>query len=257
MLEVKNLKKTFGSNEVVKGVSLTVEKGEVVGLLGKNGAGKSTTFKMIIGTLKPSSGEVDFLGQDISSWPMHKRCRSGMGYLAQVTTIFRDMTVEDNLLAVMEQLKLSRKERKKRVDQLLSDYKLDDIRKNYASSNSGGEKRRLEIARALVTEPQIILLDEPFAGVDPIAVGGIREMIYGIKERGVAVLITDHNAEQTLKTTERAYIMEKGEVLHHGTPEEVVAHEDCRRNYFGMDFTLDGSPRKEEDNTQKEVPSES
>lgn len=256
MLEVNNLKKTFGTNTVVNGVSLNVQKGEVVGLLGKNGAGKSTTFKMIIGTLKPSAGAVDFLGKDVSRWPMHKRCSSGMGYLAQVSTIFRDMTVEDNLLAVMEQLSLSRKERKKRVDQLLSDYKLDSIRKNYASSNSGGEKRRLEIARALVTDPQIILLDEPFAGVDPIAVGGIREMIHGIKERGVAVLITDHNARQTLMTTERAYIMEKGEVLHHGTPEEVVAHEDCRRNYFGMDFTLDSIPR-EEDNTQEEAPSES
>lgn len=257
MLDVKNLKKSFNSKEVVSGVSLTVEKGEVVGLLGKNGAGKSTTFKMIMGTLKPSSGEVEFLGKDVSKWPMHKRCRSGMGYLAQVSTIFRDMTVEQNLLAVMEQLNLSRKERKRRVDQLLTDYKLEKIRKNYAKSNSGGEKRRLEIARALVTNPQIILLDEPFAGVDPIAVGGIREMIQGIQERGVAVLITDHNATQTLMTTERAYIMDGGTVLHHGTPEEVVEHEDCRRNYFGLDFSLDGIRKKNEDNAQEEVPRES
>ena len=255
MLHVKSLHKKFGNNEVVKGVSLEVNKGEVVGLLGKNGAGKSTTFKMVIGTLKPTSGKVDFLGKDISRWPMHKRCRAGMGYLAQHTTVFLDLTVEQNLLAILEELKLSRKERKRRVDQLLADYDLVEIRNNYASSNSGGEKRRLEIARALVTDPQLILLDEPFAGVDPINVGSIRRMIYGIRDRGVAVLLTDHNAQQTLKTTDRAYIMDLGTVLHHGTPEEVVSHEQCRVQYFGVDFTLDAQP-KDEDKTE-EVPSES
>jgi lipopolysaccharide export system ATP-binding protein len=238
MLHVDALQKRFGKKEVVKGVSLEINNGEVVGLLGNNGAGKSTTFKMIIGTLKPNAGRVNFFGKDVSRWPMHKRCRAGMGYLAQDTTVFRDLTVEQNLLAILEQLKLSRRERKKRCDELIGDYGLQGIRHNYAGSNSGGEKRRLEIARALVTNPQLILLDEPFAGVDPKSVGEIRKMIYSIRDRGVAVLLTDHNAEQTLLTTDRAYIMDEGKVLHHGSPEEVSSNQKCREAYFGLDFEL-------------------
>jgi lipopolysaccharide export system ATP-binding protein len=256
MLHAKALTKNFGDNTVVKDVSLDIEEGEVVGLLGENGAGKSTTFKMIIGTLRPTKGQVEFLGKNVSSWPMHRRCQAGMGYLAQVTTVFRDLTVEQNLLAVLEQLKLTRKERKQRCDQLISDYKLEKVRHNKASSNSGGEKRRLEIARALVTNPKLILLDEPFAGVDPKHVTDIRELILGIRERGVSVLITDHNATQTLRTTDRAYIMSEGIVLHHGSPEEVVADERCRRSYFGIDFELPSpkpaSPEREEASSESQ-----
>lgn len=238
MLRVDSLVKDFKHSRAVDGVSLHIEQDEIVGLLGSNGAGKSTTFRMIIGMLKPNAGRVEFLDEDVSQWPMYRRCRAGMGYLAQEPTIFRDLTVEQNLLAILEQLALSRRERWRRCEQLLDEFGLQRIRKDVSARKSGGEKRRLEIARALIMEPRLILLDEPFAGVDPIATGEIGEMIRGLKQRGIAVLLTDHDVASTLKTTNRAYIMDKGKLLFAGTPEQVVADPLCRQVYLGDDFEL-------------------
>ena len=239
MLVVEGLVKEFRGRRVVDRASLSVAENEVVGLLGCNGAGKSTTFRMIIGMLTPDAGTVTFLGRDVSSWAMHRRCQIGMGYLAQKPTIFTELTVEQNLLAILEQLDLSRRERRRRCDELLAEYGLEKIRHDRASKKSGGEKRRLEIARALITEPRLILLDEPFAGVDPIKVAGIRAMIARLTDRGISVLITDHNAEQTLRVCDRATIIDEGKVLDSGTPQEVVANPLCRRVYFGQDFRLE------------------
>lgn len=258
LLQAENLTKRFGSTQVVKGVSLHIDQEEVVGLLGKNGAGKSTTFKMIMGTLAADSGKVSFLGQDVSSWAMHRRCRAGLGYLAQQEAVFSGLTVEENLLAVLEQLAISRAERRKRCAALLDDYGLSEVRKNRAGLCSGGQKRRLELARALVTQPKLILLDEPFAGVDPIAVDSIRQMVRGIKVRGIAVLITDHNAQQTLNTTDRAYVMNDGLVMKEGSPQELVADPVCRQAYFGNDFRLDvprGESSPAEENRASAEPS--
>lgn len=239
LLEVQSLVKAFRGKIAVNGVSLTVEAGEIVGLLGKNGAGKSTTFKMIMGTLTPDRGTVLFDGHDVSKWPMHRRCLAGLGYLAQVPTIFRGLTVEKNILAVLEHLCLSRKQRRKRCEKLLHDYHLTKIRDNPSFRCSGGEKRRLELARALATEPKLILLDEPFAGVDPKHVGDIVSLIHGVRDQGIAVLITDHNAAQTLRAIQKAAIMIDQKVAKTGTPEDVVNDQNCRNDYFGHDFVYD------------------
>lgn len=242
MLHAKNLVKSFGRTTVVKDVSIEIGEQEVVGLLGSNGAGKSTTFKMIMGTLRPDSGHVEFCGQDISHLPMYKRCRLGIGYLAQKTSVFHDLSVEDNLNAVFEQLNLSRAERKRRCDELLESYTLAHRRKIKANRISGGEKRRLEMARALIMEPKLILLDEPFAGVDPIKTAEITKLIRQTMERGISVLITDHDVRSTLKTTDRAYVMHEGSIGASGRPEEIASSEWCRVKYLGHDFQLNLSP---------------
>lgn len=239
MLKAENLIKDFGKRRVVQDVCLEVGENEVVGLLGKNGAGKSTSFRMIIGILKPTAGRIEFLGKDISKWPMYKRCRAGMGYLSQEQSIFRNLTNEQNLMAILEQLSLSRRERKQRCAELLAEYGLTKIKDQHALRNSGGEKRRLEIARALVTNPKLILLDEPFAGVDPIATGDIREMVRALKDRGISVLVTDHDVANTLRSTDRTYIMDEGKVFFSGTPREALEDSMCRTTYIGDDFQLD------------------
>jgi len=246
MLVADSLVKEFKGRRVVDKVTLRVEENEVVGLLGCNGAGKSTSFRMIIGMLAPDTGTVTFLGKEVTRWPMHRRCQSGMGYLAQKPTIFTELTVEQNLMAILEQLRLSRKDRRRRCDELIAEYGLERIRHDRASKKSGGEKRRLEIARALITEPKLILLDEPFAGVDPIKVAGIRAMISRLTDRGISVLITDHDAEQTLRVCDRVTIIDEGKVLDSGPPQQVVDNPLCRRVYFGQDFRLEGGARAAE-----------
>ncbi len=244
LLRVRDLRKAYKGREVVSGVSLEVNEGEIVGLLGRNGAGKTTTFRMTIGMIWPDAGRVDFKGKDgverdVTSLPMYLRARAGMGYLAQENSIFRDLSVEDNLGCILETLGISRKERRTRRDALIEEYGLTAVRKSIARVLSGGEKRRLEIARALITQPKLMLLDEPFAGVDPIAVGDIQKIVFGLRSRGISVFITDHNVRETLATTDRLYLMSDGRVLVSGTPREIVANPDARRLYLGEGFQLD------------------
>jgi lipopolysaccharide export system ATP-binding protein len=244
MLRVHDLRKSYKGREVVAGVSFDVNEGEIVGLLGRNGAGKTTTFRMTIGMVWPDAGRVEFQGKDgvfrdVSSLPMYQRARAGMGYLAQENSIFRDLTVEDNLGCILETLGLSRRENRLRRDSLIEEYGLGAVRKSAARVLSGGEKRRLEIARALITQPKLMLLDEPFAGVDPIAVGDIQKIVFGLRDRGISVFITDHNVRETLATTDRLYLMSDGRVLVSGTPREIVANPDARRLYLGEGFQLD------------------
>jgi lipopolysaccharide export system ATP-binding protein len=251
MLRVRELRKSYGGREVVSSVSFDVNEGEVVGLLGRNGAGKTTTFRMTVGMIVPDAGKVEFQGKDgvwrdLSFEPMYKRARAGMGYLAQENSVFRDLSVEDNLGAILETLGLSRKERRTRRDGLIEEYGLGKVRRSQARLLSGGEKRRLEIARALITEPRLMLLDEPFAGVDPIAVGDIRKIVFGLRDRGIAVFITDHNVQYILDTAERIYLMSDGRVLVSGTPGEIVASADAKRLYLGEDFQALPRPSAQE-----------
>ena len=233
------LAKVYRSRRVVDGVRLQVETGEVVGLLGPNGAGKTTTFYMIVGFIKPAAGRVYLDEEDISRLPMYKRARRGIGYLPQEASIFRRMTVEDNVRAILETMPMSKSEREDRCDQLLEELGVSHIRKSRGFQLSGGERRRVEIARALATEPAFILLDEPFAGIDPIAVQDIQTIVGGLKDRGLGVLITDHNVHETLSITDRAYILHEGRIAVSGTPEEIVADEDARRIYLGESFRLE------------------
>jgi lipopolysaccharide export system ATP-binding protein len=233
------LAKVYRSRRVVDGVRLHVETGEVVGLLGPNGAGKTTTFYMIVGFIKPAAGRVYLDDEDISRLPMYKRARRGIGYLPQEASIFRRMTVEDNVRAILETMPFSKSEREDRCDELLEELGVSHIRKSRGFQLSGGERRRVEIARALATEPAFILLDEPFAGIDPIAVQDIQTIVGGLKDRGLGVLITDHNVHETLSITDRAYILHEGRIAVSGTPEEIVADEDARRIYLGESFRLE------------------
>ena len=233
------LAKVYRSRRVVDGVRLHVETGEVVGLLGPNGAGKTTTFYMIVGFIKPAAGRVYLDDEDISRLPMYKRARRGIGYLPQEASIFRRMTVEDNVRAILETMPFSKSEREDRCDELLEELGVSHIRKSRGFQLSGGERRRVEIARALATEPAFILLDEPFAGIDPIAVQDIQTIVEGLKDRGLGVLITDHNVHETLSITDRAYILHEGRIAVSGTPEEIVADEDARRIYLGESFRLE------------------
>ena len=235
-LAAEGLVKRYNRRTVVNQASLAVTPGEVVGLLGPNGAGKTTIFYMIAGVIRPDHGQVFLRGERITHLPMHKRARRGMGYLPQERSVFRRLTVEHNLLAVLEQASLSRPERVARMEQALEDLGLSQIRRSYGYQLSGGEARRLEIARALVLRPAFILLDEPFAGVDPIAVLDIQEVIAQIRARGIGVLITDHNVRETLSLVDRAYIIYDGQVLTHGNPQEIIANEDVRRVYLGDMF---------------------
>ena len=234
VLNVEGLEKSYGRRKVVNGVSMVVNQAEIVGLLGPNGAGKSTSFKMTCGIVKPDRGKV-FLGeQDVTNWPLYRRASEGhMGYLAQESSVFRKLTVEQNILSIFELLGVSYRERKLRTNQLLEDFEITHIRRSKAGKLSGGERRRLEIARCLVSNPEIIMLDEPFAGIDPVTVQSIQEIIAKLRKRGIAILITDHAAREILQTVDRCYVISKGTVLCEGHPDEVRKHPEVRREYLG------------------------
>lgn len=237
-LAVHSVEKSFGSRQVVRGVSIYVRRGEAVGLLGPNGAGKTTVFYMITGLIKPDRGAIELDGHDVTKLPMYQRARLGIGYLPQEASIFRGLTVEQNIRAVLEVIEPSRKKREYELDALLDEFNVQKLRKSPSIALSGGERRRVEIARALATRPNYMLLDEPFAGIDPIAVGDIQDLVRHLTNRGIGVLITDHNVRETLGLTDRAYIVYAGEILTEGSPEEIVANPDVRRLYLGEEFRL-------------------
>lgn len=228
--------KIYGKRRVVDNVSISIDQGEVVGILGPNGAGKSTTFYMILGLIKPNQGDVFFNEINMSGMPMYKRAKLGIGYLAQEPSIFHKLTVEQNILAILETLKISKKERIQRLEQLLSELNLSSLAKQKAYTLSGGERRKLEITRSLVTSPSFLLMDEPFAGVDPIAVSDIQDIIQRLREKKIGILITDHNVLETLKITDRAYIIYEGDILFSGTSRELVNNERAREVYLGEKF---------------------
>lgn len=239
ILEAIGLVKIYGSRRVVDGVDFDVCPGEIVGLLGPNGAGKTTSFRMTCGMIEPNAGRVILNSIDVTHWPMYRRAREGgMGYLAQESSVFRKLSVQDNLLGMMEMLGVNRKTRRMRCDALLEQFNIAHLRKSVAMSLSGGERRRLEIARALVSDPKIILLDEPFTGIDPVTIDSIQEIIRCLREDGIAILITDHQVRETLQITDRSYVVHAGRVLCHGTPPEVISNPDARRLYFGEDMDL-------------------
>ena len=238
-LKTHELTKTYGGRTVVRGVSLEVTSGEVVGLLGPNGAGKTTTFYMTVGLTAPDAGRVTLDGQDVTDDPMYLRARKGLGYLPQEPSIFRGLTVEQNVLAILETLPLTSVERRQRARDLLAELGLTTVANSPAYTLSGGERRRAEITRALVLSPKFILLDEPFAGIDPIAVTDIQKIIFHLKERGIGVLITDHNVRETLRITDRAYIVTDGSIFRSGTPSSLAGDEEVRRIYLGTDFRMD------------------
>jgi lipopolysaccharide export system ATP-binding protein len=243
ILEVEGLVKSYGSRKVVDGVSFSVDFAEIVGLLGPNGAGKTTSFRMTCGMIEPDQGTVILSDVDVTRWPMYRRAKEGrMGYLAQESSVFRKLTVEQNLLAVMELLNFSRATRRRRCDELLEQFAITHIRKSKAGSLSGGERRRLEIARCLVNEPEIILLDEPFTGIDPVTIESIQKIIRDLKARGISILITDHQVRETLQITDRSYVVVKGQVLVHGPPDEVLRHPKARELYFGSGLEAGLSP---------------
>ncbi|MFO1127460.1 MAG: LPS export ABC transporter ATP-binding protein [Rhodospirillales bacterium] len=233
-----NLTKTYGRRPVVRGASLSLQRGEVVGLLGPNGAGKTTCFYMITGLVAPDEGRIQLDGEDITGLPMYRRARLGIGYLAQEPSIFRGLTVEENLRAVLEVVEPSKKRRETVLEALLAEFAIEGLRRSASVALSGGERRRLEIARALACHPQFMFLDEPFAGIDPIALGEIRDLVMHLKDRGLGVLITDHNVRETLDVIDRAYIIYDGMVLTEGTPAEIVGNDDVRRVYLGDRFSL-------------------
>ena len=238
ILQVNELVKTFGRRRVVDGVTLNVYRGEIVGLLGPNGAGKTTTFRMICGQLKPDRGAVTLAGKDVTEWPMFQRARyGGMGYLPQQSSIFAKLTVQQNLIAMMQLLKMDRKTQKRRCDELLEQFRIGKLRKSKAGKLSGGERRRLEIARCLVSDPEIIMLDEPFAGIDPVTVQNIQEVIQELREAGLSILITDHAAREILQITDRTYVVSEGQILCSGSADEIVQNEEVKTKYLGeIDF---------------------
>lgn len=237
-LRAENMIKKYRSRTVVKGVSVEVNQGEIVGLLGPNGAGKTTSFYMMVGLVKPNGGQVFLDTEDITEQPMYKRAQMGVGYLAQEASVFRKLSVEDNILAVLEMTDLSKQKQAVKLEGLLDEFGLQHIRKSRGDLLSGGERRRTEIARALATDPKFILLDEPFAGVDPIAVEDIQQIVAQLKEKNIGILITDHNVHETLSITDRAYLLFEGEILKAGTAEELAADEQVRRVYLGKKFEL-------------------
>ena len=238
ILEVFNIGKKYKNRPVLRNVSLHVKRGEAVGLLGPNGAGKTTCFYCITGLITPDYGDVHIDGQDITNLPMYRRAKMGIGYLPQEASIFRTLSVEDNIKAILEIVVENEDKRENMLEELLSEFSIAHLRKSPAMALSGGERRRLEIARALASQPTFILLDEPLAGIDPIAVGEIRNLVSQLKNRGLGVLITDHNVRETLDITDRAYILHGGSVLMEGTPEEIVANEEVRRVYLGDNFSM-------------------
>jgi lipopolysaccharide export system ATP-binding protein len=241
-INVKNLLKIYGGRRVVDDVSFDMTKGEIVGLLGPNGAGKTTTFYMVVGLVKPAAGKVYLDDKDISKTPMHRRAKMGIGYLAQEQSIFRRLTVEENLRLIFQEMRLPSKEQKQRLEKLLSEFGLEKVRKSNAMALSGGERRRVEIARALATEPHFLLLDEPFTGIDPIAISEIQEIIGKLRtDKGLGILITDHNVRETLSITDRAYIIRNGTILVKGTSEEIANDPTARKYYLGERFKYEGS----------------
>ena len=238
ILKADNIIKYYGKRAVVNDVSIEVKQGEIVGLLGPNGAGKTTSFYMMVGLVKPNNGNVYLDDVDITALPMYKRAQMGVGYLAQEASVFRTMTVEDNLLSVLEMTALSKQEQYYRCESLLDEFGLQSVRKNMGGLLSGGERRRTEIARALATNPKFILLDEPFAGVDPLAVEDIQEIVATLKDKNIGILITDHNVHETLNITDRAYLLFEGKILKQGTAEELAADEQVRKVYLGKNFEL-------------------
>jgi lipopolysaccharide export system ATP-binding protein len=238
VLEAMGLVKTYGRRRVVDGVDFSVDEGEIVGLLGPNGAGKTTSFRMTCGLVEPDSGRVLLNELDVTNLPMYQRAQQGMGYLAQESSVFRKLSVENNLLGVMEMLGMDRKQRRERCDELLEQFDITRLRKARADSLSGGERRRLEIARSLVSNPKIILLDEPFTGIDPVTINSIQKVIRDLRERGISILITDHQVRETLQITDRSYVIRSGSVLCHGSPDEVLGNAEARKYYFGDDMKL-------------------
>jgi lipopolysaccharide export system ATP-binding protein len=238
LLHTEEIRKSYKGRKVVDGVTVTVNQGEIVGLLGPNGAGKTTSFYMTVGLVKPDSGKVFLDDLDITNYPMYKRAQLGIGYLPQEISVFRKLSVEDNILAILELTKLTKTEQKERLEQLLEEFSLTHVRKNLGNRLSGGEKRRTEIARALATNPKFVLLDEPFAGVDPIAVEDIQSIISELKQKNIGVLITDHNVQETLSITDRAYLLFEGKILKSGTAEELASDEQVRKVYLGQNFVL-------------------
>jgi lipopolysaccharide export system ATP-binding protein len=237
-LYTKNISKSYRGRKVVKGVTIEVNQGEIVGLLGPNGAGKTTSFYMIVGLVTPEQGTVHLDDRDITRLPMYKRSQLGVGYLPQEISVFRKLSVEDNIMAILEMTKLSKSEREAKLETLISEFGLNHVRKIKGGSLSGGEKRRTEIARALATDPKFVLLDEPFAGVDPIAVEDIQSIVSDLKKRNIGILITDHNVQETLSITDRAYLLFEGSILKAGTAEELAADEQVRKVYLGQNFVL-------------------
>ena len=237
-LYAENITKTYRGRKVVNKVSVTVNQGEIIGLLGPNGAGKTTSFYMIVGLIKPLSGHIYLEDTDITKFPMYRRAQSGIGYLAQEASVFRKLTVEQNIKSVLELIKLSKKEQHDKTEALLEEFGLNHIRKNRGDLLSGGERRRTEIARALATDPKFVLLDEPFAGVDPVAVEDIQKIVAHLKKRNIGILITDHNVQETLAITDRTYLMFEGKILKTGTPEELAQDEMVRKVYLGQNFEL-------------------
>ncbi len=238
LLQTKGLRKSYGGRTVVNGVDISIDPGEIVGLLGPNGAGKTTTFYMVTGVVKPDQGSILFDHRDVSRYPMHKRAQLGIGYLSQEPSIFRKLTVEENIMAVLETLDLPRHERKKRLEELLNELGIAHLRKSRAYTLSGGERRRLEITRALVTHPLCILLDEPFSGIDPIAVSDCQHLIQELKNKGLGILLTDHNVRETLSITDRAYIMYEGKILISGSKNDLLSNKEARKIYLGEKFSM-------------------
>ena len=233
-----NLVKKYGKRTVVKGVSVDCNQGEIVGLLGPNGAGKTTSFYMITGLIKPNGGQIFLDDEEITELPMYKRSQKGLGYLAQEASVFRKLSVEDNIMSVMELSDLTKEQRKERLESLIAEFRLEKVRKSYGIQLSGGERRRCEIARALAIDPKFILLDEPFAGVDPIAVEDIQHIIAKLKTKNIGIIITDHNVHETLAITDRAYLLYDGSILESGTPEQLANNPEVRKRYLGQNFEL-------------------
>ena len=237
-LKTTEIKKAYSGRQVVKGVSVSVNQGEIVGLLGPNGAGKTTSFYMMVGLIKPDSGKVYLDGKDITKLPMYKRSKMGIGYLPQEVSVFRSLSVEDNILSILQMTKLSKKEQKDKLEELIEEFGLGHVRKNLGNKLSGGEKRRTEIARGLAINPKFVLLDEPFAGVDPIAVEDIQSIVLKLRKKNIGILITDHNVQETLSIVDRAYLLFEGSILKSGTAEELAADEQVKKVYLGQQFEL-------------------
>lgn len=238
LLEIKGITKSYDGREVVKGIDILVKRGEIIGLLGPNGAGKTTTFYMVVGVISPNSGSIIFDNNEITRLPIHERARFGIGYLSQEPSIFRKLTVEENIMSILETLPINKIERKRRLEYLLEELNISYLAKNKAYTLSGGERRRLEITRALVTNPSFILLDEPFSGIDPIVVNEAQEIIKELKEKGLGILLTDHNVRETLSITDRAYLIAEGRILISGTAEELINNPQARQIYLGEKFRM-------------------
>ncbi len=238
LLATKDLIKSYGGRRVVDGVNIRIQRGEIVGLLGPNGAGKTTTFYMVVGIVRPDRGKILFDDKDITRYPIHKRARLGMAYLPQEPSVFRSLTVEENIMAILETLPIPRKERRRRLERALEELNLSHLAKSKCYMLSGGERRRLEITRALLTNPAFLLLDEPFSGIDPIVVYEAQQIILSLKKKGLGILLTDHNVRETLSITDRAYLIAKGKILFEGTPQELVNNPEARQMYLGKEFRL-------------------